>query len=991
MENDYNLTQYFTVKTFNNSGSSNLKINVDTELNKVYEYKNKIVEENNNSSLGRLIIDKSVSEPLEMKATSSNVGTMNTFLILWIVLFMFSLGLSFSGNTLKGLYKWKRLKPFICGYVCQLIINPLVAFILTKIFKLSDYISLGVIIVAASPGSFIAPVFTYYLGGDRALAVGLCLVATIFGSFTFPLTIWLFCIVLQIKIETYIPFWETFSLTATQIIPLGIGSLILHFKPHWASKLTKLCPIWAVAIILTSIITSVKNYGQIFINSWQVYSMPIILGIISYIIGFVVPRVFGMNNQQVRAICFNTGLQNSPLALTVIQVLGMPSCGQLMSLVPLHHSLWTLVEGVVIAIAMFFLFPTDVKAIEENSEYPLTTNKNSEEKKSILQDDQSENYSNNNSMTDVSVLDISDVNLHKRLISDTEVLNNNRKPSTPISNYTNYNRSVSPVNSSPTNSNNNNRGNSPVININGSTTINLYRNGSLNSQNTKSTILPNSLKDNNSIRRNSNVSNITDLSKNNKLSPIFITTPVHQRKPSNTSTIKFNNNYVSPTNIKKSPTSPTNSNVDSDLGLEIFDIPLYGSDDEDIDFTHRQNEKPYPKDPKGQIPSIVIQSMNSSKSTSPILAYSPYQNKNSSPNRNSPHTPLSNASFAMPTTNIDKNSVHSRRNSPINNESTPKYENENNDNRRPSREGFLNPSLEKNIVDIESDMDNQKLKKKNSNESINETRMVKSNSNIKDIINNKFHQRHPRASLSHHPPIILSQVVNKYLPAVFKKSSPDTSNSPSPNSSTPTSYSSYSSSPNSSIPNLINLTPSPTSTKPNSINNSSNSNDQNSHAYLNADADNTSINFNPMPNNNDPRKLSNSTMQSQQDQINPKNQLNSKELSNTIIDIDTQPIKLFNSINSSNQSVHTDNTNQTNLTNRSSLKSLKSHRNKICRTDTIQTFETANSNHFNSIVFGDDSIKEIDLEESDGEDIDIDDEIFKDCSLKELEDFSDFN
>jgi len=29
-------------------------------------------------------------------------------------------------DTLKGLYKWKRLKPFICGYICQLIINPLV-------------------------------------------------------------------------------------------------------------------------------------------------------------------------------------------------------------------------------------------------------------------------------------------------------------------------------------------------------------------------------------------------------------------------------------------------------------------------------------------------------------------------------------------------------------------------------------------------------------------------------------------------------------------------------------------------------------------------------------------------------------------------------------------------------------------------------------------------------------------------------------------------
>ncbi|OUM63302.1 hypothetical protein PIROE2DRAFT_10203 [Piromyces sp. E2] len=1083
MENNYNLTQYFTVKTFKDSGSSKLKINVDTELNKVYEYgKDKIVEinnnnNNNNSSLGRLIIDKSISEPLEMKATTSNVGTLNTFLILWIVLFMFSLGLSFSGNTLKGLYKWKRLKPFICGYVCQLIINPLVAFILTKIFKLSDYISLGVIIVAASPGSFIAPVFTYYLGGDRALAVGLCLIATIFGSFTFPFTIWLFCIALQIEIETYIPFWETFSLTATQIIPLGIGCLILHFKPNWASKLTKFCPIWAIAIILTSLITSVKNYGQIFINSWQAYSMPIILGIISYVIGFVIPRVFGMNNQQVRAICFNTGLQNSPLALTVIQVLGMPSCGQLMSLVPLHHSLWTLVEGVIIAIAMFFMFPTDVKEIEENSEYPLNLNKNSEENKSMLRDDLSENYSNNTSMMEVNVLDISDVNLHQRLITDSELLNSQRKPNTSISNLTNYNHSGSPMDGSPTISNRN-KSHSSIINMNGSPVINLFRNGSMNSQGTRSTILstPHSPRETSSInlRRNSNFSNITVLSQNNKLSPILMTTPVHQRKTSTTSTVKFNNGNSSPINPKM-PTSPTNSsNVDSDVGLEIFDIPLNGSDD-DIDFSRRQSENFKPKDPKGPIPSIVIQSMNSSKTTSPILAYSPYQNQNSSPNRTNSHTPVSTTSFIMPTTNLDKNNINSWQNSISSDASTPQKAD--NYSKRSSQEGnndFLNvPPPKTDINEIELDHQaNQEMKKEDSTDDVNEPGMTKTNSGIKDIINSKRYQKHPRASLSHHPPIIFSQVMNKYLPLVFKKSTPDTSHSPSsPSSSSPNIINPNPSNQESPLPNssdqpltisnstlsnsshqpltVSNSTMPNSSYQPSTISNStlpnsshqpltisnstlpnsshqpltisnstmSNNADQNLLASLNADKMYLNISNNSLPtnnsSNNDPGKSSSSSIQSHQDQkINSPHLLKEKDLNidlmmdkQNFVDIDTQPLKFFNSINSPCFSINTNSSNLTSLTNRSSIKSLKKHKNKICRTDTIQTFETANSNNFNSIVFDDDSVKSIkeeDLEEdSDGEDIDVDDDddddddIFKDCSLsfspKGLEDFNNFN
>ncbi|KAL6607132.1 hypothetical protein LY90DRAFT_670872 [Neocallimastix californiae] len=362
LENNYNLTQHFTVKTLKDHGNSKLKFIIDTDLEIINESKG-ILQINTIENNGRLLLDKSLSNSLELRATSSNIGTLNICLILWVVLFMFSMGISFSGT-----------------------------YVLTQIFKLSDYVSLGVIIVAASPGSFIAPVLTYYLGGDRALSVGLCLVAAILGNFTFPFVIWLFCLVMNIRIETYIPIWQTFTLTATQIIPLGMGCLVLHFKPCWASRLQKGCPLWATAIILTSLITSFKNYGQIFIDRWETYSMPIIMGIISYIIGFIIPRTFGLNNQQVRAICFNTGLQNSPLALVVIQVLGTPSCSQMISLVPLHHSLWTVIEGFIVGIAMFFFFPTTVKPIVENSEYLATVGKTKEKKMVSLKENGKDTY-----------------------------------------------------------------------------------------------------------------------------------------------------------------------------------------------------------------------------------------------------------------------------------------------------------------------------------------------------------------------------------------------------------------------------------------------------------------------------------------------------------------------------------------------------------------------------------------------------------------------
>jgi len=46
--------------------------------------------------------------------------------------------------------------------------------------------------VGISPSSVIAPVFTYYLGGDQAVGVSLCLLSTILGSAAYVIYIWIY-------------------------------------------------------------------------------------------------------------------------------------------------------------------------------------------------------------------------------------------------------------------------------------------------------------------------------------------------------------------------------------------------------------------------------------------------------------------------------------------------------------------------------------------------------------------------------------------------------------------------------------------------------------------------------------------------------------------------------------------------------------------------------------------------------------------------------
>ena len=88
-----------------------------------------------------------------------------------LALIMLTLGL---GLTIKDFTRViSQPKDFLLGVICQLIILPIVAFILIKIFKTPLEIALGVMIIAAAPGGVTSNVLTKFAKGDVALSVSL--------------------------------------------------------------------------------------------------------------------------------------------------------------------------------------------------------------------------------------------------------------------------------------------------------------------------------------------------------------------------------------------------------------------------------------------------------------------------------------------------------------------------------------------------------------------------------------------------------------------------------------------------------------------------------------------------------------------------------------------------------------------------------------------------------------------------------------------------
>ena len=91
-----------------------------------------------------------------------------------LAIIMFGLGLGLTTADFSRLLKYPR--DFLVGFFGQVILLPVVAFILIIIIPLPLEIAMGVMIIASAPGGVTSNILTKFANGDVALSVTLTLI-----------------------------------------------------------------------------------------------------------------------------------------------------------------------------------------------------------------------------------------------------------------------------------------------------------------------------------------------------------------------------------------------------------------------------------------------------------------------------------------------------------------------------------------------------------------------------------------------------------------------------------------------------------------------------------------------------------------------------------------------------------------------------------------------------------------------------------------------
>ena len=235
-----------------------------------------------------------------------------------LALIMLGLGLGLTVQDFTRVVKTPR--DFLVGLISQLIILPIVAFVLVKFLGTTPEIALGVMIIAAAPGGITSNILTKFANGDVALSVSLTAIISILSIITVPLIVFSSADLLGVGFAS-----DSINITGTALkmalvvaVPVILGMVIRKFADNFISSRTSIInKITGILFLIVFIAIWVEERDNIFNYLTQAGLVVLNLNIVMMAIAYFLAKKFASGIKQTKCISLECGLQNGTLAIFV--------------------------------------------------------------------------------------------------------------------------------------------------------------------------------------------------------------------------------------------------------------------------------------------------------------------------------------------------------------------------------------------------------------------------------------------------------------------------------------------------------------------------------------------------------------------------------------------------------------------------------------------------------------------------------------------------
>ncbi len=235
-----------------------------------------------------------------------------------LALIMLTLGLGLTTSDFTRVIK--RPKDFLIGLICQVILLPIIAFVLIKIFNVQAALALGVMIIAAAPGGVTSNILTKFANGDVALSVSLTAIISLLSILTVPFIVIKSADLLDINYLSKEISMSGISIKMFLVVtlPVVIGMLIRKFAQNFIIKRTALIEKVSLTLFMIVFISIwLEEWDNIIMYISRAGIITLVLNVTMMVLGFYVAKIFASGIEQRKCISLECGLQNGTLAVFV--------------------------------------------------------------------------------------------------------------------------------------------------------------------------------------------------------------------------------------------------------------------------------------------------------------------------------------------------------------------------------------------------------------------------------------------------------------------------------------------------------------------------------------------------------------------------------------------------------------------------------------------------------------------------------------------------
>jgi len=243
---------------------------------------------------------------------------IDVFLPLALAFIMFALGLGLTGSDFLRVAQQSR--DFFVGAFSQIILLPIIAFILVKIWPIAPELAIGVMIIAAAPGGVTSNILTSFAKGDVALSISLTAIISLVSVITIP-----FIVLTSVGLLSNTNVIEDISLIAMSrdmflivTVPVILGMLLRKFVSGIALKFEpiakKISTILFVLVLFGAVAAERENVASYFAQAGLI---TLVLNVIMMVVAFYLAQLLGSGTKQKKCITIECGLQNGTLAIFV--------------------------------------------------------------------------------------------------------------------------------------------------------------------------------------------------------------------------------------------------------------------------------------------------------------------------------------------------------------------------------------------------------------------------------------------------------------------------------------------------------------------------------------------------------------------------------------------------------------------------------------------------------------------------------------------------